>query len=132
MVWTMNPELLNQAEILNIWTAVSGDPQIEIAGSGTMDARAILTHEDGTKTEFRFIAPSADVKSANVYGAQSKAGAGGMEQGSDASPDMPTKDFSSELVPVFITLQEFTNWLDGITNRVDKAFVDAMEETLQD
>lgn len=122
-----------RVEILNIdGTAVSGDPQIEIAGSGTMDARAILTHEDGTKTEFRFIAPSADVKSANVYGAQSKAGAGGMEQGSDASPDMPTKDFSSGPFPVFITLQEFTNWLDGITNRVDKAFVDAAGGTLQD
>ena len=122
-----------RVEILNTdGTAVSGDPQIEIAGSGTMDARAILTHEDGTKTEFRFIAPSADVKSANVYGSQSKAGAGGMEQGSDASPDMPTKDFSAGPFPVFITLQEFTNWLDGNTNRWDKATVDAQGGIIQD
>lgn len=110
----------------------SGTPTIQILGSGTLDARCIITHEDGTKTEFRFVAPSGDVKLSNVYGSQTTAGAGGMEQGSDTSPDNPTLDFSSGPYPVFITLQEFTHWLDGNLNRFSKATVDALGANVND
>ena len=103
----------------------SGTPTIQILGSGTLDARCVITWEDNSKTEFRFVAPSGDVKLANGYGSQSHAGAGGMEQGFDTSPDTPTMNYSAGPYPVFITLQEFASWLDGNINRFDKAFVDA-------
>lgn len=111
-----------RVECLNLdGTAPSGTPSIQIIDSGTLNARCVVTHPDGTKTEWRFIAPSSDERTSNGYGNQESSGAGSMNP-SYTSP-LPVEPASKQTAgpyPVFATLQDFIDWLDGLSNSWSK------------
>jgi len=107
-------------------SAPSGTPSLEIIGSGTLDARCVLTHEDGTKTEWRFIGPSADgilATGSAGYGASDRHRAMSMNDGMN-----PATLASSGPYPVFATMQDFADWLDGYVNHGFGAYVAGFDE----
>jgi len=111
-----------RVECLNIdGSEPTGTPTIEIVDSGTHNARCILTHPDGTSTEWRFVSPSADTNTSNGYGAQDSAAAGSMNQ--NIAPLTPHKN-SAGPYPVYATLQDFIDWMDGLANSWDKLAFD--------
>jgi hypothetical protein len=105
--------------INNDGTQISGGtaPTIQIVGSGTLDARAIITHNDASTTTVRFVAPSLDGNDessatwgSTTYSIATQAGAGN-QTGSGRPRSGPYR--TTGPFPVFLTLQELADLLDS-------------------
>ena len=93
----------------NDGTQISGasNAQIQIIDSGTLNARAVITHPDSTTTTWRFVAPSGD--GANLtYGSETIDGIAGCGVQSDSAFDL----YTTGPFPVFATIQDFVDFLD--------------------
>lgn len=85
-------------------TDVGGtEPTIQIVRSGTFDPRCIITHSDGTSTEFCLIAPSSERKfNSTQLGTLTSTG----------PLDPPLDTDTTGPYPVFMTVQEFVEMID--------------------
>jgi len=83
-------------------TDVSNNPTIVISGSGTLNAKCTINHDDGSgSTVIRLIAPSGDLT-----------GAGSKTRSHEGIGDATSSTTTTAPFPVFMTIQELTEMLD--------------------
>ena len=103
--------------INNDGTQISGGtaPTIQIVDSGTLNARAIITHNDATTTTIRFVAPSQDGNDASnaVWGTTTYTITKNVNMNATPSGAMGAATKSAGPFPVFLTMQELADLLDS-------------------
>lgn len=83
-------------------TDVSNNPTITISGSGTLNAKCTINHDDGSgSTIIRLIAPSGDLT-----------GVGSYTRSHEGIGDTSSTTTTTAPFPVFMTIQELTEMLD--------------------
>ena len=107
--------------------------KVVISGSGTFEAKARVHHPtSGDWTDFMFIAPSADGKDGHYYNggsAQTLAGSGAMPTPADSTTPANAATHTQGPYPVFATIQDFVEFLDGAVNTVaDGAFAETVKK----